>query len=65
MRASVKAAHMTECATAGHAASRDTVISIERVGHVFRTKGRRVQALLETDLRISDGEFLTIVGPSG
>jgi len=41
------------------------VISIARVGHVFRTKGRRVQALLETDLQIRDREFLTIVGPSG
>jgi NitT/TauT family transport system ATP-binding protein len=65
MMASVKAAHMTERAAAGRVASRDPVISIERVGHVFRTKGRRVQALLETDLRISEGEFLTIVGPSG
>jgi len=43
----------------------DAVISIARVGHVFRTKGRRVQALLETDLQIHDREFLTIVGPSG
>ena len=41
------------------------VISIARVGHTFRTKGRRVQALLETDLQIHDREFLTIVGPSG
>jgi len=41
------------------------VISIKHVGHVFRTKGRRVQALLETDLQVSDREFLTIVGPSG
>ena len=41
------------------------MISIHRVGHVFRTKGRRVQALLETDLRINEREFLTIVGPSG
>jgi NitT/TauT family transport system ATP-binding protein len=41
------------------------VISITRVGHVFRSKGRRVQALLETDLQIHDREFLTIVGPSG
>ena len=47
MRASVKAAHMTERAAAGHAASRDTVISIERVGHVFRTKGRRVEKLMD------------------
>jgi NitT/TauT family transport system ATP-binding protein len=41
------------------------MISIRRVGHVFRTQGRRVQALLETDLQIDDREFLTIVGPSG
>jgi NitT/TauT family transport system ATP-binding protein len=46
-------------------ASPDIVISIARVGHVFRSKGRRVQALLETDLLIHDREFLTIVGPSG
>jgi NitT/TauT family transport system ATP-binding protein len=43
----------------------DVVISLARVGHVFRTKGRRVQALTETDLQIHDREFLTIVGPSG
>jgi ABC-type nitrate/sulfonate/bicarbonate transport system ATPase subunit len=47
------------------AAQRDVVISVNRVGHVFRTKGRRVQALLETDLRLHEREFLTIVGPSG
>jgi NitT/TauT family transport system ATP-binding protein len=47
------------------ATSRDVVISINRVGHVFRTKGRRVQALLETDLQVHEREFLTIVGPSG
>jgi NitT/TauT family transport system ATP-binding protein len=45
--------------------SQDVVISISRVGHVFRTKGRRVQALLETDLQIKQREFITIVGPSG
>jgi NitT/TauT family transport system ATP-binding protein len=43
----------------------DGVISIRRVGHIFRTKGRRVEALLETNLQVSDREFLTIVGPSG
>jgi NitT/TauT family transport system ATP-binding protein len=43
----------------------DVVISIARVGHTFRSKGRRVQALLETELQIRDREFLTIVGPSG
>jgi NitT/TauT family transport system ATP-binding protein len=41
------------------------VISIRRVGHTFRAKGRRVEALLETDLQVVDREFLTIVGPSG
>jgi len=46
-------------------ASGDTVISIRSVGHIFRSKGRRVQALLETDLDVRDREFLTIVGPSG
>jgi sulfonate transport system ATP-binding protein len=48
-----------------HSPAPDVVISIRRVGHVFRTKGRRVQALLETDLQIDDREFLAIVGPSG
>jgi len=43
----------------------DVVISIRGVGHVFRTKGRRVHALAETDLDVHDREFLTIVGPSG
>jgi NitT/TauT family transport system ATP-binding protein len=43
----------------------DVTISVNRVGHVFRTKGRRVQALLETDLQVYEREFLTIVGPSG
>jgi NitT/TauT family transport system ATP-binding protein len=51
--------------TPQQSAAPNVVISIRRVGHVFRTKGRRVQALLETDLQIDDREFLTIVGPSG
>jgi NitT/TauT family transport system ATP-binding protein len=41
------------------------VVSVRGVGHTFRSKGRRVQALLETDLDVRDSEFLTIVGPSG
>jgi NitT/TauT family transport system ATP-binding protein len=66
MSASVTAAHATDAAAiAQPPASSNVVISINRVGHVFRTKGRRVQALLETDLRVSEREFLTIVGPSG
>ncbi len=44
---------------------RDPIISIRGVGHVFRTKGRRVEALQKTDLDVRSGEFMTIVGPSG
>jgi len=51
--------------SAQRATAPEVMISIRRVGHVFRTKGRRVQALLETDLQVDDREFLTIVGPSG
>ena len=67
MSASVTVAQATDAATSAaiRRRRRDAVISINRVGHVFRTKGRRVQALLETDLRINEREFLTIVGPSG
>jgi NitT/TauT family transport system ATP-binding protein len=65
MAASASAAHRNEGVRAGNSGLRGTVISIERVGHIFRAKGRRVQALLETDLKINEGEFLTIVGPSG
>lgn len=43
----------------------DSIISIRGVGHIFRAKGRRVQALLKTDLEVRNGEFLTVVGPSG
>jgi len=45
--------------------SSEVVIAVDRVGHTFRSKGRRVQALLETDLKVYEREFLTIVGPSG
>ena len=65
MRAAVAAAHTTEGAATPNPVSRRPVISIQRLGHIFRTKGRRVQALLETDLAIDEGEFHTIVGPSG
>jgi NitT/TauT family transport system ATP-binding protein len=62
--AATTAARTTDGAVASQSAP-GVVLSISRVGHVFRTKGRRVQALLETDLLINDREFLTIVGPSG
>src|SRR5690349_15839456 len=45
--------------------SADAVIAVRGVRHVFRSKGRRVQALLETNLQVRAQEFLTIVGPSG
>jgi NitT/TauT family transport system ATP-binding protein len=69
MNVSPQAAHAADAVDpmqTGHApSSPDAVISVNRVGHVFRTKGRRVQALLETTLQINEREFLTIVGPSG
>jgi NitT/TauT family transport system ATP-binding protein len=69
MHASATAAHAADSpgeAQAGRVShSPDAVISVNRVGHVFRTKGRRVQALLETNLQVNEREFLTIVGPSG
>lgn len=40
-------------------------IAVHGVSHIFRTKGRRVQALLETNLDVYEREFLTILGPSG
>ena len=58
-------AALDEKASTEARASGETVISIRGVGHIFRSKGRRVQALLETDLDVRDREFLTIVGPSG
>jgi NitT/TauT family transport system ATP-binding protein len=64
MSLAATAEHGARSAAASSPAS-DVVISVRRVGHVFRTKGRRVQALLETDLDVRDREFVTIVGPSG
>jgi NitT/TauT family transport system ATP-binding protein len=69
MSASATAAHAAVVAANASAAPdpalADAVISVNRVGHIFRSKGRRVQALLETDLQVKDREFVTIVGPSG
>jgi NitT/TauT family transport system ATP-binding protein len=67
MSVSATAAQTTGAATETqrNQSSQGTVIAVNRVGHVFRTKGRRVQALLETDLQVNEREFLTIVGPSG
>ena len=40
-------------------------ISVRGASQTFHAKGRRVQALLQTDLEVQDRELLTVVGPSG
>ena len=46
--------------------SADTVISVENVTKVFQTPtGENLGALLNIDLDIRHGEFVTVVGPSG
>ena len=42
-----------------------SAVSVRGVSHVFRSKGRRVLALSQTDLEVREREFLTVVGPSG
>ena len=44
----------------------DTVISVDNVSKVFQTPRREtLGALLNIDLKIRHGEFVTVVGPSG
>jgi NitT/TauT family transport system ATP-binding protein len=43
----------------------DNVIDLEKVGVAFGASRNLVTALAETSLRISHGEFIALVGPSG
>jgi NitT/TauT family transport system ATP-binding protein len=45
--------------------ARETGIVIEGVSKIFEAEGRRVEALLDVDMTIAQGEFVAIVGPSG
>jgi NitT/TauT family transport system ATP-binding protein len=40
-------------------------VELERVTHTYGRGERQVQALMETNLRIEEGDFIALVGPSG
>jgi len=42
-----------------------SILSVEGVGKDYNVRGRKVVALESIDLNVSEGEFVTIVGPSG
>ena len=46
-------------------AAKTPLIGFEAVGVVYGTGAKEIQALMPTDLSISEGEFLALVGPSG
>ncbi|WP_291961439.1 ABC transporter ATP-binding protein [Chelatococcus sp.] len=45
--------------------TQDAGIVVKGVSKIFDSEGRRVEALLDIDLEIARGEFVSIVGPSG
>jgi NitT/TauT family transport system ATP-binding protein len=44
---------------------RSAFVELERVTHTYGRGDRQVHALLETSLRIDQGDFIALVGPSG
>jgi NitT/TauT family transport system ATP-binding protein len=44
---------------------RRAFVELERVTHTYGRGERQVQALVETNLRIEQGDFIALVGPSG
>lgn len=43
----------------------DTIIEARGLSKIYRTEGEEVRALLDVSLRVTRGEFISIVGPSG
>ena len=46
-------------------AHRDAFVELENVTHTYGREERQVHALIETNLRIEQGDFVALVGPSG
>jgi NitT/TauT family transport system ATP-binding protein len=46
-------------------ARRDAFVELENVTHTYGREERQVHALIETNLRIEQGDFVALVGPSG
>jgi len=44
---------------------RDAFVELEKVTHTYGRGERQVPALIETNLRIEQGDFVALVGPSG
>ncbi len=44
---------------------RDAFVELENVTHTYGRDERQVHALIETNLRIEQGDFVALVGPSG
>lgn len=43
----------------------EALLSITHLNKSFDTAGGQVQALHEVDLHVEEGEFITVIGPSG
>ena len=49
----------------GGRAEGTALVTVERVGKVFRRHGRNIKALVDVDLKVNEGEFVCLLGPSG